>query len=45
MDLMISFSSSLLGCIADFLSAEPMIYLFSIVCLIGIAKVFRQLMP
>lgn len=45
MELMISFTTSLLGAVADFLATEPMIYLFSIVCLLGIIKVFRQLMP
>lgn len=42
---MISYSVALLGAVADFLAAEPIIYLFAIVCLIGIAKVFRQLLP
>lgn len=45
MELMISFTTALLGSIADFLAAEPMIYLFSIVLLIGIVKVFRQFLP
>lgn len=45
MELMISFSVALLGAVADFLAAEPMIYLFSIICLIGITKMFRQFMP
>ena len=42
---MISFTTSLLGSVAEFLATEPMIYLFAIVCLIGIVKVFRQLLP
>ena len=42
---MISYSVALLGAVADFLAAEPIIYLFAIVCLIGIVKVFRQLLP
>lgn len=42
---MISFTTSLLGAVADFLAAEPMIYLFAIVCMVGIVKVFRQLLP
>jgi len=45
MDLMIQFSVSLLGAVGDFLLAEPMFYLFSIFCLIGITKVFRAIMP
>lgn len=45
MDVMIAFSSALLTNIADFLGSEPIIYLFGIVCLVGIVKVFRQLMP
>ena len=42
---MISYSVALLGAVADFLAAEPIIYLFAIVCLIGVIKVFRQLLP
>lgn len=42
---MIEFTIALLGAVADFLAAEPMIYLFSIICLIGIIKMFRQFMP
>lgn len=45
MELMISFTTALLSCIADFLASEPIIYLFSIVCLIGIVKVVRAFMP
>lgn len=45
MELMIEFTIALLGAVADFLAAEPMIYLFSIICLIGIIKMFRQFMP
>lgn len=43
--MMITFSTALLGAVADFLRSEPMFYLFTIVCLIGIIKVFRALMP
>lgn len=43
--MMISFSSSLLEAVAAFLAAEPMIYLFTIVCLLGILKVFRAFLP
>lgn len=42
---MIEFTIALLGAVVDFLAAEPMIYLFSIICLIGIIKMFRQFMP
>lgn len=45
MELMIEFTIALLGAVADFLASEPMIYLFSIICLIGIIKMFRQFMP
>ena len=42
---MVSYTVALLGAVADFLAAEPIIYLFAIVCLIGVIKVFRQLLP
>lgn len=42
---MISYTTALLGAVAEFLAAEPVIYLFAIVCLLGIVKVFRQLLP
>ncbi len=45
MEVMIEFSVALLNAVADFLRSEPMFYLFTIVCLIGIVKVFRALMP
>lgn len=45
MEMMILFSRELLTSVADFLMMEPMIWLFSICCLIGIVKVFRVLMP
>ena len=45
MDIMIEFSTSFLGAVASFLGSEPIIYLFTIVCLCGIVKVFRQIMP
>lgn len=45
MSVMIEFTTALLGVVADFLASEPMIYLFAIVCLIGIVKVFRLCMP
>ena len=45
MEMMITFSRELLGSIADFLMAEPIIYLFTICCLVFVVKVFRVLMP
>ena len=45
MDLMVSYSVSILKAIAEFLSSEPIFYLFTIVCLLGIVKVFRELAP
>lgn len=45
MSVMIEFTVALLGTLADFLGSEPIIYLFAIVLLAGIVKVFRQLMP
>ena len=45
MELMIEFSVALLGAVADFLSVEPMFYLFSIFCLLAVIKVFRALCP
>ena len=45
MSVMIDFSNALLTSVADFLGSEPIIYLFAIVCLCGICKVFRQFLP
>ena len=45
MDLMTRYAVSLLGALADFLMCEPVFYLFSIFCLIGIVKVFRAFLP
>lgn len=45
MQLMIDFSVALLSAFADFLATEPIIYLFTIFCLLGIIKVFRALCP
>lgn len=45
MEVMIQFTTQLLGVIADFLMSEPIFYLFSIICFIGIVKVFRVLAP
>ena len=45
MEMMLTFSRELLAAVAEFLMYEPIIYLFTICCLIGIIKVFRVLMP
>ena len=42
---MIDYTTALLTAVADFLGSEPMIYLFAIVCLLGIVKVFRAFLP
>lgn len=45
MDLMVAYSVSILDAVASFLGTEPVFYLFTIVCMIGIVKVFRALAP
>ena len=45
MQVMIDFSVAMLEAVADFLGSEPIIYLFAIVCLCGIVKVFQTFMP
>ena len=45
MDVMINYSVALLGAIADFLATEPIIYLFGIICLAAVVKIFKALMP
>ena len=45
MELMIEFSTALLGAVADFLGSEPIIYFFSIICLFGICKIVRMFLP
>lgn len=45
MDVMVSYTTALLNAVADFLASEPMIYLFSIICLMMIVKVFRAFLP
>ncbi len=42
---MADFFSAFLTLTADFLGSEPIVYLFGLVCLIFIIKVFRQLLP
>ena len=43
MDNMILFTVVLLGKIADFLAKEPIIYLFSLVCLLFVVKALHTL--
>ncbi len=45
MDNVTDFFSSFLTLTADFLGSDPIIYVFALVCLILIIKVFRQLLP
>lgn len=45
MEMMITFSTQLLAAVADFLRTEPMFYLFAVVLMLGIMKVFRCLFP
>lgn len=45
MDSMIEFSTAMLGAVATFLGSEPIIYIFALVCLVVIVKVFRLFMP
>lgn len=45
MELMVSYTTALLGAVADFLATEPIIYLFAIICLLGIFKMFRAFLP
>ena len=42
---MTEFISVMLFTIADFLSRDPVIYLFGLICLSQLVKVFRQLLP
>lgn len=43
MDAMIAYSASMLDAIATFLSAEPIIYLFGLVCLSFLVKVVKDI--
>lgn len=45
MDNMTNFIAVMLHLLADFLAAEPIIYLFGLLCLTVLIKVFRQLLP
>ncbi len=42
---MTDFIAVILRLIADFFAADPIIYLFCLLCLIVLIKVFRLLMP
>lgn len=43
MDAMIAYSASMLDAIAMFLSSEPIIYLFGLVCLSLLVKVVKDI--
>ena len=43
MDAMIAYSTSMLDAIALFLSSEPIIYLFGLVCLAAVVKVVKDI--
>jgi len=45
MDNMSTFFAAMLTLVADFLGREPIIYIFGLVCLIQLCKVFRQFLP
>ena len=45
MEMMVSYTTALLDALAYFLGSEPIIYLFTIICLLGIVKVFRAFLP
>lgn len=45
MDNMTDFIAVMLYLVADFLAAEPIIYLFGILCLFMLIKVFRLFLP
>lgn len=45
MDNVTAFLSTTLGIVADFLGRDPVIYIFVLICLSQIVKVFRQFLP
>ena len=45
MDKMGEFFAVMLRLVADFLASDPIIYLFGLLCLFVLIKVFRQLLP
>ena len=44
MEAMILYSTSLLEAVAAFLSSEPIIYLFGLICLAVVVKVVKDIM-
>ena len=45
MDSMVLYSTAMLRAVAEFLATEPVVYLFAIVCVACIIKVFRAFLP
>ncbi|WP_295581779.1 hypothetical protein [uncultured Oscillibacter sp.] len=45
MDAMVTFSVTFLGAVADFLAAEPVIYLVSLCLLCFVAKLMKIFLP
>lgn len=45
MNAMIEFTVSLLNAVSDFVASEPIIYLFSVVILCFIVKLFKTFLP
>ena len=43
MDAMIAYSVAMLDAVATFLSSEPMIYLFALICLTCVVKVVKDI--
>lgn len=44
MEAMIAYSVSMLEAVATFLGSEPIIYLFGLICLAGVAKVVKDIL-
>ncbi len=45
MDNMTAFFGTMLTLVADFLGRDPVIYIFGLICLSLLIKVFRQFLP
>lgn len=45
MQSMIQYSTAMFQVVADFLATEPVIYLFAIMCMACVVKVFRAFLP
>lgn len=43
MEVMIAYTTATLNALAGFLATEPVIYLFAIICFVGIIKIFKTL--